>query len=57
MNNSPGLHSADKLGSNINKEKVEVGSNDDNAVGSDFDKTMMQRCLETGSSWVGMYFT
>lgn len=53
MNNSPGLHSADKLGSNINKEKVEVGSNDDNAVGSDFDKTMMQRCLELARRGLG----
>ncbi len=53
MNNSPGLHSPDKLGSNINKEKVEAGSNDDNAIGSDFDRTMMQRCLELARRALG----
>ncbi len=53
MNNSPDLHSADKLGSNINKEKVEAGSNDDNAVGSDFDRRMMQRCLELARRGLG----
>ena len=62
MNNSPGLHSTDKLVSNIQKEKedelklqssVEAGSNYDNAVGSDFDRAMMRRCLELASRALG----
>ena len=46
MNNSPANHSADKLISNIQKEKVKM-------VGSDFDRTMMQRCLELARRGLG----
>ena len=48
MNNSPANHSADNLisKSNIQKEKVKM-------VGSDFDRTMMQRCLELARRGLG----
>ena len=46
MNNSPANHSADKLISNIQKEKVKM-------VGNDFDRTMMQRCLELARRGLG----
>ncbi len=54
MNNSPLLPSADKLVSNIQKEKeVEADLNYDSAVGSDFDRAMMRRCLELASRGLG----
>jgi len=46
MNNSPANHSADTLISNIQKEKVKT-------VGSDFDRRMMQRCLELARRGLG----
>ncbi|MGB3650751.1 MAG: bifunctional diaminohydroxyphosphoribosylaminopyrimidine deaminase/5-amino-6-(5-phosphoribosylamino)uracil reductase RibD [Rivularia sp. (in: cyanobacteria)] len=52
MNNSPANHSADKLISNTQKEKedeLKLRS----PVGSDFDKRMMQRCLELARRALG----
>ncbi|MEM6403030.1 MAG: bifunctional diaminohydroxyphosphoribosylaminopyrimidine deaminase/5-amino-6-(5-phosphoribosylamino)uracil reductase RibD [Cyanobacteria bacterium P01_D01_bin.116] len=46
MNNSPANNSADKLISNIQKENVKT-------VGSDFDRRMMQRCLELARRGLG----
>lgn len=46
MNNSPASHSADNLISDIQSEKVKM-------VGSDFDRRMMQRCLELARRGLG----
>ena len=46
MNNSPPNNSADKLISDIQNEKVKT-------VGSDFDRKMMQRCLELARRGLG----
>ena len=46
MNNSLANHSADKLISDIQNEKVKT-------VGSDFDRRMMQRCLELARRGLG----
>ena len=46
MNNSPANNSADKLISNIQKANVKT-------VGSDFDRRMMQRCLELARRGLG----
>ena len=46
MNNSPANNSADKLISDIQNEKVKT-------VGSDFDRKMMQRCLELARRGLG----
>ncbi|MEL6459799.1 MAG: bifunctional diaminohydroxyphosphoribosylaminopyrimidine deaminase/5-amino-6-(5-phosphoribosylamino)uracil reductase RibD [Cyanobacteria bacterium J06641_2] len=46
MNNSPAKHSADKLISDIQKDTAKT-------VGSDFDRRMMQRCLELARRGLG----
>ncbi|MEO0688134.1 MAG: bifunctional diaminohydroxyphosphoribosylaminopyrimidine deaminase/5-amino-6-(5-phosphoribosylamino)uracil reductase, partial [Cyanobacteria bacterium J06649_11] len=58
MNNSPANHSADKLISNISniqKEKENELSlqSSTKTVGSDFDRRMMQRCLELARHGLG----
>ena len=62
MNNSLTNHNADKLVSNVQKEKenqlklqssAETDSNCENIVGSDFDRAMMRRCLELARRALG----
>jgi diaminohydroxyphosphoribosylaminopyrimidine deaminase/5-amino-6-(5-phosphoribosylamino)uracil reductase len=59
MNNSPANHSADNLISNIEKQKASEfelplhSRSPYEAVGSDFDRRMMQRCLELARRGLG----
>jgi diaminohydroxyphosphoribosylaminopyrimidine deaminase/5-amino-6-(5-phosphoribosylamino)uracil reductase len=59
MNNSPANHSADNLISNIGKQKASEfesplhSRSPVEAVGSDFDRRMMQRCLELARRGLG----
>ncbi len=59
MNNSPANHSADNLISNIGKEKASEfelplhSRSPVEAIGSDFDRRMMQRCLELARRGLG----
>lgn len=59
MNNSPANHSADNLISNIEKQKASEfelplhSRSPYSSVGSDFDRRMMQRCLELARRGLG----